>query len=273
MERRPTKPPQKPCPPPLVRNSRGRCVPPASRMTPLGGPAGGLWPSGGGQSQPAAPLPCLTADILAECFALCSGVISQGAPGPVCDWTYFTSLSGPASTVTFSPGSMTFDCPTSNEAPAASKPISMSGVNDRTVQFTFQEFDDLQASISYLITLMDAGSVNLLNINLGANGDVVVSVGPVANVSFYLGNWAPNKGRHIVHLTVDGGGLPRLWIDAVEIPLAFLGSGPFGGGYPDESVTANFSDLNNDAIPRTAVLENLFIAAGQFPPSRTFCCP
>lgn len=242
--------------------------------TPFGGPGSGLWPTGGGSTPPPPPppLPPIVADILADCFAACAGVISQGAPGPICGWTYFTSLSGPASTVTFSQGSMTFDCPTSNEAPAASKPISISGVNDRTVHFTFHEFNDIQASIAYMIIVTDLANTNALSINLESNGSVSVAAGLQANIPFYSGTWTPNGGFHTVHLTVDASGLPRLWIDGAEITLTLIGSAPFAG-YPADSVVANFSDLNNDAIARTSVLESLFITTGQILPTRTFRCP
>ena len=241
---------------------------------PFGGPASGLWPSGSGSappSMPPPPLPCLNADILTDLFAACSGVISSGSPGPICGWTYFVSF-GVSSTITFSPGSMRFDCPTSNETPAASKPISMSGVNNRTVEFTFHEFDDLSPSTIYVVNILDAANVNVISIELGGNGAVDVGVGPQSNVPFYEGFWTPNKGRHVVHVTVDNAGIPRVWIDGQEIHMALVTFGPLSG-YPADSVVALFADLTNDSVPRTAVLESLFIASGQIPPTRTFCRP
>lgn len=243
--------------------------------TPFGGPASGLWPSGGGApaAPPPPPAPPIAANILAECFSECLGVISSISPGPVCGWAYFISFGGPTSTITFSPGEMRFDAPTSNESPAASKGISLSGVNNRTVQFTFQEFDDLRSSIFYMVLILDALSANMINVYLSPDGVVQVSVGPTSAVPVYQGTWAPNKGRHTVRVTVDDLGLPRLWVDGVEITLAFFVSSPYGGGYPDESVIVNFTDVNGPDLSRTSTLNSLFITSGQYPPTQAFACP
>lgn len=245
-------------------------------QTPFGGPASGLWPSGGRSTPPPPtpiPLPCLIADVLADCLAACAGSISQGTPGPVCGWTYFTSIFGPPGTIVFSPGSMLFAAPTSNEAPAASKGIVLASVNDLTMRFTFQEFSEAQGSVQYTLVVTDAGNADGLAIFLGANNDVTVLLGPQGNISTYLGMWAPNRGSHTVHMTVSPSGIPRLWIDGTEVSMALNSTGTVMSGFPASSVVVNFFDLNSDGIPRTAKLTSLFIASGQFPSTRTFCCP
>lgn len=243
--------------------------------TPFGGPASGLWPSGGGASPlpPRPPPPPQIANIFSDCFGGCSGTITQIAPGPVCGWKFFQSPLGAAGPVVLAPGVMTFQAPTSNEAPAVYKDIVLSSIKNLTVQFVFQEFADLGASSSYFIVITDAGNADVLSIELGANGDVDVLLGPQGNASVYEGIWTPNKGKHTVHVTVNGTGVPRVWVDGVEIPMPFIVGGLVFAGYSMSAVTANFADLNGPGPALSATLTGLFITSGQLPPDTVFRCP
>lgn len=183
------------------------------------------------------------------------------------------SLLGSPGPVVLTPGMMTFQAPTQSEAPAAYKDIVLGSVNNLTVQFQFQEFNDLGASIAYLIIITDAGQANVLSIGLGANGALDIVSGPQGNASVYEGIWVPNKGQHTVHVTVDGVDVPRAWVDGLEIPMPLNQTGLVFSGYPVSAVTANFADLNGPGPAVSAVLTKLFITTGQFPPTQTFRCP
>lgn len=265
--------PAKPfCPPPLIRQTpQGPCVRPAgvpvrspAIVTPFGGPASGLWPSGSRPiSSPVASIPSCLPTMFDECFAQCIG---SAPPDVVCGW----DAPGSGGTVVFTPGQASFDGPPSPAIIRIRKlipnPVSLFGI---TGQYKFTEFDSQTAADFYDISLGDAGLVNALDLFLEGDGVVYFQVGPVANSPFYNGMWTPNGGTHVVHYTVDSGGVPTLYIDGVLINLVLMGSQVNFANAPDNSINVEFS-RNNVGVP--ARMFNYFLTAGIFPPTTVFCC-
>lgn len=257
------------CHPPLVRETpKGPCVA-RPFITPFGGPASGLWPSGG---SPPIPEPsCTIASIFADCFRDCTGTISEASPGPICGWT-FEAVFGPlGGTITFTPGSMAFNTANATEFPGATKPIpqALGTVNGLTGQFQFTA-PNAQNNYNFVITNSDLSEIVL--VGLFADGNVGVQVGPPADVPFYTGMWVPTTGPHKVHFSINQNGVPSLFIDGVETPLAFVGTVfSFASSLPP-NVAAFFVGLGSAAPASTPVM-NAFVTRGVLGPETEFCCP
>lgn len=258
------------CPPPLVQQTpQGPCVP-GRPVTPFGGPASGLWPSG--SSTPPEPGPtCVIASLFSDCFRDCTGTISQGSPGPICGWT-FNAVFGPlGGTISFTPGSMAFNTANATEFPGATKPLPqvLGSVNGISGQFQFTA-PNAQNSYNFVITNGDLSEIVL--VALFGDGNVGVQVGPPANVPFYTGMWIPTSGPHEVHFSIDQSGVPTLFIDGVQTTLNFVGTVfSFASSLPP-NVAAFFVGLGS-AAPASAPVENAFVTRGVLPPETEFCCP
>jgi len=271
------------CPPPLVRSPRtGRCVPPSSGGAPFGGPSSSPW-SFGPSSRPAAtpaptptPLPtCITPTIFADCFAVCAGTMSEVSPGPICGWTFDASQGSIGGTVTFSPGSMSFDTAGATEFPASRKPIPapLTSVNLLTGQYSFVEYPTVpNPATTYNLYVTNFDLSEIILISLLGDGNVFLQVGDPAAAPSYVGTWTPNNGAHEVHFSVDALGVLTLWIDGVLIPLIFIGNiFSFASLEPPNIVAFGLGSA--DAAPTTAPVTSVFVTAGNLGPEAEFCCP
>lgn len=264
---------------PSVPSTPCPCVP-RSFGTPFGGAASGLWPSGGG-AQPATPAPvapaptCVTPLIFADCFAVCSGVMSEVSPGPLCGWTYDMSQGSPGGTVTFAPGSMSFDTDDASDFPAARKPLPapLVTVNGLTGQYSFTEYPSVpNVATAYNLYMTNFDLSEVVVVGLLGDGSVFFQVGDPAAAPSYFGAWTPNNGSHTIHFSIDALGVPAIWIDGVSIPLTFFGNIPsFAASEPANHIAFGFG--SGDAAVVTAPLTNVFVTAGSLSPSTEFCCP
>lgn len=277
-------PPQKPGPRNFIAAVvTGMAAP--SVNVPSGGPGSGLWASGTVPPAPApSPVPtptpvppppvvCVTADILADCFAACTGTINSGSPGPICGWAWdFTQASG--GSISFTPGVMSFNAPTGSEGPADKKAFtaSLATVLGMTGQYTFTEWPSPLGNgfAGYEIAIASAGQADLFQLFLENDGDVFLQVGSFGNNSLYLGTWFPNNGTHKVHFTVDALGVPRLWIDGVEIPLTFSGMVFFN---PTSADSVVFVPFEFSGFSDATTVSEVFVATRILPPETVFCCP
>jgi hypothetical protein len=246
--------------------------------TPFGGPGSGLWPSGSAPgSEAAAPeaSTCKAANFLSDCFAVCTGIISEADPGPVCGWTFFSGFGDFGGSVAFSPGMMTM-LGAGNELPSASRPLFMalSSILDLTIQFTFTEFPIPAGSGStYFLFLRTVDGKNGISFSMDDSGNVIVQAGPVDNAPNYLGTWTPNGGTHQVQIGIDDSGVPLVWIDGISIPVVLGVVTPSQASViPENFINLPwFVGLSATAVPSPVF--SVFVTSGVYPPSTVFCCP
>ena len=211
------------------------------------------------------------AGILSDCFEGLAGTIP---PGSIGGWSFEQSFGPKGGQVSFDGTRMSFDMIAPNNAPGAKKSIALAGVNNLTAQYEFTEFPTptgLGNSV-YEFYIVNADLSEAVFINFVDNGNVFVGAGSVLTGNSYFGTWTPNNGTHKIHLTIDGAGTPRLWVDGVEIPLTL--NGPFGfflGSMPANVVT--FFAGAGLSFPVSSPVDNVFVALGVFPPTQEFCCP
>lgn len=262
----------RPCPPGQRRlPSSGPCAP---KLTPLGGPAGGLWPAG--RSGPSAPgQQCRPAHLFADCFASCSGVISLASPGPVCGWTYSDVFGGGTADFAFVPGSMTVETTGDTEFPAASRPLGsdLASVFGIAGLFDFTEYQTVpngQTTYELIVNNVDQSQIAL--VGLFGDGGLIVQVGDPANAATYLGAWTPNNGAHRVYFSIDALGVPGLCIDGAPVALTSIGNVPsFGAFLPANSVAY----LGGAGVAGAASnpVRDIFLTTGDPGPQSIFCCP
>lgn len=254
-------------------------------VTPFGGPASGLWPSGSGVAAapaeevgvtPGPPGPtCFTPTNFADCLASCVGTITVPSPGPVCGWVLATLPGIVGGSIVFTPGSMSFNTTTAAQYPSDMKTLdaplaSLFGVSG---QFSFTEFTTVpNPDTAYNLFVTNSADTQVLQVFLLGDGNVGFAVGPPAGADLYLGTWTPNNGTHEVHFSTDALGVPTLYIDDVLIPLAFLANVPnFGGSLPADTVA--FQIGSGSPIATSAVVTNLFVTNTITGPETEFCCP
>lgn len=286
-------PPRRPCPPGQIRPAPAAPCRPAFHnpfpMTPAGGPGGGLWPQGGsgsgsgsGSAPGSSPAPtpppgptCTPASIFADCLSACAGVISGASPGPLCGWTFNEAFGPLGGTVTFSPGSMSFDTAGAADFPGDTKPIPapLASVKGVSGKFEFTEYQTVpNAFTTYDLILNNQAMDDTIVLGLLGDGSLLFQTGDPASSSTYTGTWVPNNGPHVVAFQTDALGVPSLWIDGVIIPLTFIGMGAsFASLLPANSIS--FFLGSSDAAPGTAPVRNVFVAQGAFGPATDFCCP
>lgn len=278
------------CPPPYVRSHKtGRCVLPNRVVgrgpgggSPFGGPATSPFGFGNPGPSPAigptpAPVPtCVTASIFADCFELCSGVINAVTPGPVCGWTYIEPFGPVGGQFTFTPGIMMMDTFDADDFPLAAKPfpdplVSIFGISG---QFDFTEYQTPpNATTTYQILINNSGLTESVFVALFGDGTVIFQAGDPTSIPLYFGTWIPTAGAaHVVHFSVDGAGIPTIYVDGVLVPLVFSANVPsFAALYPADSIT--YGGGSGDAAPDTSPLRRLFLTAGVVSPETVFCCP
>lgn len=218
-------------------------------------------------------LSCVEADLFADCFAGCSGVISAGFPGPVCGWTFSTAF-GTTGTIEFSSGQMALKGSSGDVAAAVKTlPASLSSVLDLSGKYSFTEFQaSLGTGQAYEFWITNTDNSESILVFLDDFGNALVQVGPTALTSSYLGTWTPNNGSHVVFFTVDENGLPHLYIDGNEVALEFVGESPSAA----ELLPANVVAVDGavfDGANETSPWTSIFLASGVLSPTTEFCCP
>lgn len=215
------------------------------------------------------------AGIFSDCFAACSGVLSGSAPGPICGWTY-SEVYGPlGGTVTLTPGSMSFDTHNDTEFPGAIKPLpaSLPSIYNLSGKFKFKEYQTPPNPLtSYTLNINNVDVTQVLVLGLFGDGSVVFQFGDPSAADNYTGTWVPNLGVHEVAFSLSSAGVPKLWIDGVQIPLTFAGAGTSSGSFfPGDIIAMYFG--SGDPTPGTSPVNNLFVTSGVKPPSTKYCCP
>lgn len=221
------------------------------------------------------PPTCVTASIFADCFASCTGIINAGAPGPVCGWTYIEPFGPLGGQFAFTPGIMSMDTFDADDYPTATKALaaSLASVFGLSGQFEFTEYPTPpNPNTTYQIILNNFDISESLVISFFGDGSVVVLVGDAVSIPSYTGVWTPNGGTHVVHFSIDGAGIPTLYLDGVAIPIPFVANVPgFGAVYPANSI--NYGGGAGDVTPAVSPLTHLFLTAGIVGPETEFCCP
>jgi hypothetical protein len=140
------------------------------------------------------------------------------------------------------------------------------------MQVTFTEYAAPTGSgfSQYEFYLKNLGDTEISDLRLVDDGSILVAVGPVNTATLYLGAWTPNNGTHVVHFTIDAGGVPTLYVDGVLIPLVQFFVGPVVVPVPANTASAYFT--SGSAFPYTAVISKYFVASGVLPPTTAFCC-
>lgn len=137
-----------------------------------------------------------------------------------------------------------------------------------TLQYRFAEIAGAPTiNMDYVVGVIDSSGEGNPLVFLRGDGFVIVFRGAVG----YLGAWAPvgNGAVHVVHITVDGGGNPSLFIDGVFIPLSAPGAVSPVVASPNQ---VGASILNDD-LSGQGSFDRIFVADGVYPPSTEFCCP
>jgi len=265
---------KKPCPPPFIKNPEGRCLAPRF-VTPFGGPASGISPSGEALLGPVPP-GCTPANVFADCFAECSGQITAASPGPLCGWTYTAVFGGSATPVIFTPGSMTITTNTDTDYIGVYKTLGrpLSDPKNVSAQFEFTEYGtppNFTTTYQFFVTNPDLTKGFFLSMFGDGNG--IIQVGDIALIPAYIFTWTPVPGaHHIVHLSIDDTGKPRIWIDHVEIPVTFFGDViTFFDQLPANTVS--FFGGAGDPAPAESSVFNAFITQGTVGQETRFCCP
>lgn len=269
----------RPCPPGQVRPfPAARCQPRPFITTPTGGPASGLWSQGSSlpAPAPASPPSCVKATIFGDCFSLCTGVISGGAPGPVCGWTFIEPFGPLGGQFTFTPGVMSMDTAGATDFPIATKPLmtpllSVFGISGR---FSFTEYaTPPNPNTTYSLVLNNFDLSKSVLVSIFGDGTLSVQAGSPASIPTYLGTWTPVPGAaHVVSFAVDGAGIPTLFIDGVPVPLVFSANVPsFSTSFPVNSI--NYGGGAGVAAAASSPLRSLFLTAGASGPATAFCCP
>lgn len=195
----------------------------------------------------------------------------MGSPGPVCGWTYASTKNGE---VSFVPGSMSLDLVgVGSISPRAGKSlfVSLPSGNDISGQYRFSEFPASagDGSAIYDMSVTDSASVPVYIFLLG-DGTAGFLTGVAGDL--YIGAWTPNNGTHKVDFQIDAFGVPRLFVDDVEITLTFITSGavppPIPG--PDK---ISFGAEWSGHLGVSSVITEAFVTSGQLPSTTVYCCP
>lgn len=220
-------------------------------------------------------LTCVEADTFKDCFSECSGVISGASPGPICGWTFSEAFGALGGSVTFSSGSMSFDTANDTDLPGVVKsmPVSLSTIYGTSGKFKFTEYPTTPtAGTAYTFNINNFDVSEVIVFGLYGDGGAVFQFGDPAAASNYVGTWTPDNGTHEVAWTLDSLGVPRMWIDGVEITLTFVGTGMSGGSYFPGDIVAMFI-CSGDSTPATAPVSNFFVTTGIQSPETEYCCP
>lgn len=219
---------------------------------------------------------CTTPTIFGDCFGACTGTINGGAPGPVCGWTFIEPFGALGGEFNFTPGVMSMDTFDADDFPIAAKPLpaSLPSVFGISGQFDFTEYSTApNLNTAYQLSVNNFDLSESLFISLFGDGTIGVQVGDPASIPFYTGAWTPTPGAdHVVHFSIDGAGIPTLYIDGVLTPLLFIANVPsFLTLYPADSV--HYGGGAGVVGAGVSPTRNIFLTAGLVGPETDFCCP
>jgi hypothetical protein len=171
---------------------------------------------------------------------------------------------------------MSMDTFDADDFPIAAKPLSapLATVFGLSGQWDFTEYlTPPNATTTYQVLMNNFDGSESLLVSLFGDGSVVIEAGSSVLIPLYTGTWTPNPGAsHVVHFTIDGAGIPTLFIDGVAIPMTFIGNvGTFSPLYPVNSIS--YGGGAGDVTPGSSPLRHLFITSGLVAPETAFCCP
>jgi len=203
-------------------------------------------------------------------------VISGAAPGPVCGWTFIEPFGPLGGQFTFTPGIMSMDTFDADDFPIAFKPLSapLATVFGLSGQFDFTEYTTPpNPTTTYQVIINNFDLSESLAVSFFGDGNIAFQAGDSTLIPFYTGTWTPTPGAsHVVHFSVDGAGVPTLFLDGVAIPLIFVADvATFFALYPTNMVS--YGGGAGDVTPDSSPLRSLFLTAGVVGPETVFCCP
>jgi hypothetical protein len=171
---------------------------------------------------------------------------------------------------------MSMDTFDADDFAIAAKPLPapLASVFGVSGQFDFTEYTTPpNSTTTYQAIVNNSGITESLLVSLFGDGSAVVQAGDSTLIPTYTGAWTPTPGAsHVVHFTIDGAGVPRLWIDGVEVTLVFVGNvGTFFSLYPDNNIS--YGGGAGDPTPDQSPLRSLHVTAGVVGPETVFCCP
>jgi len=262
------------CPPPFIRPiPQGPCILPGF-VTPFGGPASGISPLGG----PVGVLPssgCTPSNFFADCFQECVGQITAASPGPICGWTFSEVFGTSTTPIIFTPGSMTITTDTATDYIGAVKSLPRPLPQNLSIsaQFEFTEYQTPpNPTTTYQLFLTSPDSSRGIFLSLFGDGNGVIQVGDVLLIPAWIFTWTPNLGHHIVHLSIDSRGVPRIWIDHQEIPVTFFGD-IFSIFDQLPGNTISFFGGAGENAPAASPISRVFLMEGNASQETNFCCP
>lgn len=171
---------------------------------------------------------------------------------------------------------MSMDTFDADDFPIATKPLPapLASVFGISGQWSFTEYATVpNATTTYQLLVNNTGLTESVAVSLFGDGSIVVQAGDPNSIPTYTGTWTPTPGAaHTVHFSVDGAGVPTLFIDGVAVPLVFLANvGSFWTSYPAEAVS--YGGGAGDPTPGSSPTRNIFVTAGVTGPETVFCCP
>lgn len=208
-----------------------------------------------------APAACLMPGFFTDCFTGLAGPIPTGG------WSV---AYGPLGTTTFDGDQMVQTAGPSTYAAAGKALPGVPPVTNLTLQFQFTEAAGPGVR-TYSVQANGAAGKPRISLQLQA-GVIQLLLGTTDPIPTWTGVYAvvPSAVR-LVHMTVDGGGTPTLWIDGVSIPLAAGGLLPAVPIGPVNSITV--TTVIGPGLAATATYDWLFFDTVVRPPTTIFCCP
>lgn len=216
---------------------------------------------------------CVAADLFNECFdGATVGSITGAAPGPLNGWLFTEPFGPKGGTVSFVPGTMTFNCVNGTTPGAEKAHTAIASISNLTFRFEFTEFPGPPIpNRRYEFFVTNTGATEMLQVTLNEDGNVFIDLGSSVSLDDWSGAWTPTSGAHKIHVTVDALNVPRLWLDDVEITLTFNGTGFSPGGVPSANTCAAF--YRYATVDEQATMTNMYLASGNLSFDTVFCCP
>lgn len=211
----------------------------------------------------AGPITCLTPSQFADCFTGLSGTAPQG--------TWVGSPLGGSGVTTFD-GSHLIQTVAGNSFAAIQSPLSAPPlVSSYTLQFKAK--DPLAGFNGYIVYLMGADGKN--KVTFSVNPSVIsIRTSNSDPAPQYTTPYTPMPGvNRQFHMTVDGAGVPSLWIDGILTPLTLSGTvAAFGGNTPNTLVIFT-SGPGIGPPPNVMQFDEVFVDGAIRLVGTTFCCP
>lgn len=173
---------------------------------------------------------------------------------------------------------MSMDTFDADDFPIATKALGapLASVFGLSGQFEFTEYlTPPNGTTTYQLLVNNFDLSESLFVSFFGDGSASVQAGDPAAIPTYINfaAWAPTPGAtHVVHFSIDGAGIPTVYLDGVLIPMPFVAAVPsFSTLYPVNSMS--YGGGAGDATPAASPLFDLFLTAGLVGPETEFCCP